>query len=245
MKSLSIALERLSFNLHQAKKGLITPTTRSRAATRRATRARLGLECLETRDLMSGMTLANPVSGPTPAPSFQGTPILLPPASLAATPESPTEINLVWNDEVDSANGPTLTTVYEQSGTGGWAMIASMHYDPKLYAVTGLNPDSTYDFYVNIAGTTFTEAKRGLLRHQHRDVERGGCDHILPTSGFADPHRDGSLIVGSEPDMDPCFGSTAVHRELVAEPRRSSSIDAVEPEHIAVAGHGPEPLHKL
>lgn len=162
MKSLSIVLERLSFNLHQAKKGLITPTTRSRAATRRATRARLGLECLETRDLMSGMTLANPVSGPTPAPSFQGTPILLPPASLAATPESPKEINLVWNDEVDSANGPTLTTVYEQSGTGGWAMIASMPYDPKLYAVTGLNPDSTYDFYVNIAGTTFTEAN-GVL----------------------------------------------------------------------------------
>ncbi len=150
MKSLSSALERLSFNMHQALKGRITPPTRPR---RRTTRARLGLESLESRDLMSGMTLASPVSNATLSPNTQGTPIFLPPASLVATAVSPTEINLVWNDEVSPAEN---SIVMEENGTN-WSTLAQLAFDPHAYTVSGLNPDTTYSFYVFIAGpTTFS-----------------------------------------------------------------------------------------
>ncbi len=180
MKSLSIALERLSFNLHQAKKGLITPTTRSRAATRRATRARLGLECLETRDLMSGMTLANPVSGATPAPNSQNPPLLLPPASLAATPVSPTQVDLAWQDIVGSAQ---QAFVYEQTGSGKWSTLATLNGDPKSYTVTGLNPDSAYNFYIYTYGTALTIFSGGFYYINSTSSNVASATTFLPLQG--------------------------------------------------------------
>ena len=153
MKSLSSALERLSLNIHHAVEGRITPTTRPRVTARRATRERLGLECLETRDLMSGMTLATSFSNATPA-FVPITPIILPPASLVATAASPTSINLVWSDQVSGAEN---AFVWEQnpSTLSSWSAVATLTGDPKAYTLTGLNPDSTYTFYVYISGQTY------------------------------------------------------------------------------------------
>ena len=86
MKSLSGTLERLSLNMQHAFNGRIAPANRPGVSARRATLARLGLERLETRDLMSGMTLANPVSNVAPPscrryrPSFTIRPSSQPPS---------------------------------------------------------------------------------------------------------------------------------------------------------------------
>ncbi len=100
---------------------------------------------------MSGMTVANPIGNATPD-FLPVSPIIVPPASLGATAVSPTAINLVWNDAVLGAD---YVTVFEQSGTGGWSTLISLTSDATAYTVTGLNPDSTYDFYVSISGLTY------------------------------------------------------------------------------------------
>ncbi len=179
MNSLSRALDRLSFNMHQATKGLITPTTRPRAATRRTTRARLGLESLETRDLMSGMTLANPVSNVTPAPDTN-TPLLLPPAGLTATPVSPTAVSLAWQDRVGDAQ---QAFVFEQSASGKWSTIATLNGDPEAYTVTGLNPDSTNSFYVSIYGVELTIYSSGFYYINSTSSNVATATTFLPLEG--------------------------------------------------------------
>ena len=181
MKSLPNALERLSFSMHHAVKGRITATTQPRLTARRATRARLGLQCLETRDLMSGMTLTTSFSNATPAYNAPpGPPVILPPASLVATAVSPTVINLAWNDQVDDA---IATTVFENNGTG-WSTLTGLSGDPKAYTVTGLNPDSAYDFYVTI----LSEA------------------HYIPIDGYG---LTTSNVVATRPPAAPVFSLSA------------------------------------
>ena len=137
MKNLLSELKRWSLGTETAIAGRIDVATRSRRTVRKVPRARVALERLETRDLMTGLM------GPTP--------IFLPPATLGATPISPTEVSLGWQDDV-TAGG---VTVCEQSGTGGaWTTVASSLPDHRSYTVTGLSPDSAYDFYVGIGGET-------------------------------------------------------------------------------------------
>ena len=132
----------------------IDVAARPRRMVRKLPRARVAFDCLETRNLMTGT----------------GTPILLPPASLVATPISPTEVRLNWQDQVDSG----AATVYEQSGTSGaWTTIASSlpdMLDNYTYTATGLSPDTQYNFYVYIHGTTYTSTGWYVLNETTSNV---------------------------------------------------------------------------
>ena len=102
---------------------------------------------------MSGMTLSTLVGTAAPPVGSGGTPTQEPPAQLAATAMSPTQVNLVWSDQIGDNLFPT-TEVYESVDGGASARCATIQGDPKGYAVTGLNPNSPYQFQVTIDAAT-------------------------------------------------------------------------------------------
>ena len=165
MKTLLSGLKRWSIGADNVIAGQIGRRL-GRGGRRGKRRARLGLECLETRDLMSGMAVTPPVSGVPAPPGSGGTAILLPPASLTATAVAPTEITLAWNDQVRNANestvfevnGSTLTTLTELTG------------DPHSYTVAGLTPDSAYEFMVSINGPTYRSGSSFVVNAQQSNA---------------------------------------------------------------------------
>jgi hypothetical protein len=161
MKNLLSELKRWSLGTESAIAGRIDVATRSRRTVRKAPRARVALERLETRDLMSGLM------GPTP--------IFLPPAVLGATPISPTEVSLSWQDLVTGG----AVYVNEQSGTGAWTTVAGPMGDGYAYTVTGLSPDSAYNFYVGISGKTY-----GPVNGNDWYVINGTTSNVAPATTF-------------------------------------------------------------
>ena len=172
MKTLLNGMKRWSPGADNPIAGRIDAATRSRRTVREAPRARLGLECLETRDLMSGLAATPLVSGAAPAPSSPGTP---PAVSLTATAVSPTEINLVWLDDITGTSG---FSVYELTG-GQWKGIIHQGGDAESYTVSGLSPDSAYDFYVAIASAP--DGDTGKINFQ--DSNMASATTFLPLAG--------------------------------------------------------------
>jgi Fibronectin type III domain len=177
MKNLLTGMKRRSLGTEDAIAGRIDGTPRPRRTVRKVPRAHFALERLETRDLLTGVA-PSPVSLAVPP---HGSGQALPAASLVATAASPTEIDLAWSDLVnDQGSNPTgAWAVYsEPNGGVGFSAIYYQGVDPHTYDVTGLSPDSTYNFYVLLSGE---ENLNGTLISQTSNV--ASATTFLPLAG--------------------------------------------------------------
>ena len=147
----------------------------SKGRRRQQQRVRLGVESLETRELLdAGLvpSLVHPLqpdhillshtdspmlfatSGPTGS-QMVGNLAPTAPLSFKATALSGTEINLSWNS-VAGANGYQVVEWIN----GAWTQIANLRSGSTSDAVTYLSPDTTYGFDVaayNSAGSSWAE----------------------------------------------------------------------------------------
>ena len=144
MKNLLSGLRRWSLDTESAVAGRIEVLTRAPRTVRKAPRARLGLEFLEKRELMSGLSVNLPVAGPDTPPD-PAPPIT---AILTATAHGSNQVELNWTDGVED---PVQTVAQEWNGTA-WSTVCTLSGDPQICAIGNLSGGTTYQFRVSIAG---------------------------------------------------------------------------------------------
>jgi fibronectin type 3 domain-containing protein len=128
----------------------VKKSSRSSHSPSRFQRVCLGVEGLESRDMMSVVPTFNPVPpGISGATVISNNPVPLPstPSGFSAKAVSASEIDLSWNPV---AGAPEYHIVEWNSTTNAWDAVSPSSFTTKTtFAVTNLNPDTTYYFAVD------------------------------------------------------------------------------------------------
>ncbi|RJQ24382.1 fibronectin type III domain-containing protein [Candidatus Parcubacteria bacterium] len=99
---------------------------------------------------ISNEASATPTTTSAPPPSQPTTNPPGMPTSLAATPTSPTQINLTWNAPSNSGGSPiTGYKIEVRSGTSSYTTLTSTQNSTTKYSHTGLTTGTTYSYRIS------------------------------------------------------------------------------------------------
>jgi transcriptional regulator CtsR len=91
----------------------------------------------------------------------------LPPSNLTASPISPTQINLFWQDNSNNEQGFKIER--KTGGGGTWAQIATVGANVTSYQNTGLSPNTTYYYrvraYSELDVSSYSNEASGMTPH--------------------------------------------------------------------------------